>query len=184
MKYIQLFFCFLKVGILSFGGGYASVSMIQEQVVTKMGWLSRQEFSDLVTISQITPGPIAVNSATFVGTKIAGMAGAAAATLGCILPSCLLLILIMALCVRYVEPKRIEKIWKALHPGALALIGKAGLDLLWQVVRGKELGGVEGMILICLCFALLLKKKCGPVGVILLSGAGGMLLSAGSRVFG
>ena len=86
MKYIGLFWCFLKIGLFSFGGGYASVSMIQDQVVSKMGWLGQEEFSNLVTISQLTPGPIAVNSATFVGTRIGGLAGAIVATLDVFCP--------------------------------------------------------------------------------------------------
>ena len=73
MIYIQLFFSFLQVGLFSFGGGYAAMPLIQGQVVTMHQWLSMSEFTDLITISQMTPGPIAVNSATFVGNKIAGV---------------------------------------------------------------------------------------------------------------
>ena len=80
------FFSFLQVGMFSFGGGYAAMPLIQGQVVTGHHWLSMSEFTDLITISQMTPGPIAVNSATFVGIKIAGIPGALAATFGCILP--------------------------------------------------------------------------------------------------
>ena len=90
MIYIQLFFSFLQVGLFSFGGGYAAMPLIQGQVVTMHQWLSMSEFTDLITISQMTPGPIAVNSATFVGIKVAGLPGAIAATAGCILPSCIL----------------------------------------------------------------------------------------------
>lgn len=72
MIYLQLFLSFLQIGALSFGGGYAAMPLIQEQVVTLHGWLSMEAFTDLVTIAEMTPGPIAVNSATFVGTQIAG----------------------------------------------------------------------------------------------------------------
>ena len=75
MIYIQLFLSFLQVGALSFGGGYAAMPLIQEQVVTLHGWLSMEAFTDLVTIAEMTPGPIAVNAATFVGTKLAGLPG-------------------------------------------------------------------------------------------------------------
>ena len=90
MIYLQLFLSFLQIGMFSFGGGYAAMPLIQGQVVTAHHWLSMEEFTDLITISQMTPGPIAVNSATFVGTKIAGTGGALAATFGCILPSCII----------------------------------------------------------------------------------------------
>lgn len=90
MIFLQLFFSFLQIGLFSFGGGYAAMPLIQGQVVTLHGWLTISEFTDLITISQMTPGPIAVNSATFVGMKIAGIPGAMVATAGCILPSCIL----------------------------------------------------------------------------------------------
>ena len=86
MIYLQLFLSFLQIGLFSFGGGYAAIPLIQGQIVDQHGWLSMAEFTDLITISQMTPGPIAINSATFVGIKIAGLPGAAVATLGCILP--------------------------------------------------------------------------------------------------
>ena len=97
MTYLELFISFFKIGLFSFGGGYAAMPLIQDQVVTAHQWLSMPEFTDLVTISQMTPGPIAINSATFVGIKIAGIPGALAATLGCILPSCVIVMLIAKL---------------------------------------------------------------------------------------
>mgnify|MGYP000563833095 CR=1 FL=1 len=97
MIYLQLFLSFLKIGAFSFGGGYAAMPMIQQQVVDAYHWLSVSEFGDLVTISQMTPGPIAVNSATFVGLKIAGIPGAIVATAGCILPSCIIVTILAKL---------------------------------------------------------------------------------------
>ena len=97
MIYLQLFLSFLQIGALSFGGGYAAMPLIQAQIVTNHGWLSMSEFTDLVTIAEMTPGPIAVNSATFVGTKIGGVPGALVATAGCILPACILVTLIAKL---------------------------------------------------------------------------------------
>ena len=90
MIYLQLFFSFLQVGAFSFGGGYAAMPLIKQQVITAHHWLSVSEFTDLISISQMTPGPIAVNSATFVGIKIAGIPGAICATIGCVLPSCVI----------------------------------------------------------------------------------------------
>ena len=87
---LQLFLSFLQIGLFSFGGGYAAMPLLQEQLVAWHGWLSVQEFADLVTIAEMTPGPIAVNAATFVGTKLAGLPGALAATAGVILHACIL----------------------------------------------------------------------------------------------
>ena len=101
MIYLQLFLSFLQIGLFSFGGGYAAMPLIQGQVVSTHGWLSMSEFTDLITISQMTPGPIAVNSATFVGIKIAGIPGALIATIGCILPSCIIVTLIAKPYLKY-----------------------------------------------------------------------------------
>ena len=101
MIYLHLFLSFLQIGLFSFGGGYAAMPLIQDQVVTLNHWLSMKEFTDLVTISQMTPGPIAINSATFVGIKIAGIPGAVAATFGCILPSCIIVTIIARLYLKY-----------------------------------------------------------------------------------
>ena len=97
MIYLQLFLSFLQVGMFSFGGGYAALPLIQGQVVKAHSWLSMSEFTDLITISQMTPGPIAVNSATFVGEKIAGIPGALCATAGYILPSCIIVTVLQSL---------------------------------------------------------------------------------------
>ena len=97
MIYLQLFLSFLQIGALSFGGGYAAMPLIEAQIVTTHSWLTMTEFANLVTIAEMTPGPIAVNAATFVGTKIAGVPGALVATAGCILPACILVTLIAKL---------------------------------------------------------------------------------------
>ena len=92
MKLLTLFFSFLQIGAFSFGGGYAALPLIQHQVVDLYHWLTMNELTDLITISQMTPGPIAINAATFVGLKIDSFYGAIVATLGCILPSCIIAI--------------------------------------------------------------------------------------------
>ena len=91
MMYLELLWAFFQVGLISFGGGYASMTPIYEQVVVKNAWLSAGEFSDLITISQMTPGPIALNSASFVGLQIAGIPGAIIATVGNVLPSLIII---------------------------------------------------------------------------------------------
>ena len=101
MIYIQLFISFLQIGLFSFGGGYAAMPLIQNQVVNLHHWLSLSEFTDLITISQMTPGPIAINSATFVGEKIAGVPGAIVATLGCIMPSIIIVTIIAYFYMKY-----------------------------------------------------------------------------------
>ena len=89
MIYLQLFFAFMQIGAFSFGGGYAAMPLIESQVIDRYGWLTRADFADLVTIAEMTPGPIAINAATFVGNLTAGIPGALCATTGLILPPCI-----------------------------------------------------------------------------------------------
>ena len=119
MIYLKLFLSFLQIGLFSFGGGYAAMPLIQEQVVTQHGWLTMTEFTDLITISQMTPGPIAINAATFVGSKIAGVPGSVAATCGCILPSCIIVTLIAWFYLRYKKMKMFQNVleYKLLERG-------------------------------------------------------------------
>lgn len=101
MIYLQLFLSFLQIGAFSFGGGYAAMPLIQEQVITLHNWLTFDTFANLVTIAEMTPGPIAVNAATFVGTQVAGPLGAIVATIGCILPSCIFVTLLAFIYGKY-----------------------------------------------------------------------------------
>ena len=101
MIYLQLFWSFFQIGLFSIGGGYAAMPLIQKQVVDLNHWLSMGEFVDIITISQMTPGPIAINSATFVGIRIGGIGGALVATFGCVLPSCIIVLTIAYFYYKY-----------------------------------------------------------------------------------
>ena len=138
MILLELFLSFLQIGAFSFGGGYAAMPLIQAQVVTKYHWLSMAEFTDLITISQMTPGPIAVNSATFVGIKIAGIPGALIATLGCILPSCIIVTLIASLYLKYRNLSLLQGILGSLRPAVVAMIASAGGSVLISGVWGSS----------------------------------------------
>lgn len=127
MILLKLFISFLQIGAFSFGGGYAAMPLIQHQVVELHQWLSMVEFSDLITISQITPGPIAINSATFVGLKINGFIGALAATMGCIIPSCIIVSIIAYIYLKYQQMSIIQNILKYIRPAVVAMIGGSGL---------------------------------------------------------
>ena len=138
MIYWQLFLSFLQIGMFSFGGGYAAMPLIQGQVVTAHHWLSMEEFTDLITISQMTPGPIAINSATFVGTKIAGTGGALAATFGCILPSCIIVTCIARLYLKYRNLALLQGILNSLRPAVVALIASVTYEMGAGIVHGKN----------------------------------------------
>ena len=137
MMYLQLFLSFIQVGIFSFGGGYAAMPLIQSQVVTNHRWLTMSEFTDLITISQMTPGPIAVNSATFVGLKIAGVLGAVVATFGCILPSCIIVTVLAKLYLKYRSVDMMQEVLYSLRPAVVAMIASAGILILMTAFWGN-----------------------------------------------
>ena len=172
MIYLQLFLSFLQIGLFSFGGGYAAMPLIQGQIVDAHGWLTMSEFTDLITISQMTPGPIAVNSATFVGINIAGIPGAIVATIGCILPSCVIVTLLAKLYLKY----RTMDLLNALRPAVVALIASAGVSILLTAFWGSEgriVPGETNWVLAAifgLSFLLLYKAKMNPILVMVLAG--------------
>lgn len=177
MIYFQLFLSFLQIGAFSFGGGYAAMPLIQNQVVDLHHWLNLAEFTDLVTISQMTPGPIAINSATFVGTRIAGTPGALAATAGCVLPSCILVTLLARIYLKYRNLSIIQGVLQSLRPAVVAMIGAASVSILVTAFWG--LGGftpdLQALNLRSVCIflgalVLLIRFKMSPILVMVLSG--------------
>ena len=174
MIYLQLFLSFLQIGLFSFGGGYASLPLIQEQVVTQHQWLTMSEFTDLITISQMTPGPIAVNSATFVGIKIAGIGGALCATAGCILPSCIIVTLLAKLYFKYRNLTVMSDVLSALRPAVVAMIAAAGVSVLVSAFWGERINiQATQWVLVAafaVCFVLLRKTKLNPVWVMVIAG--------------
>lgn len=183
MILVELFLSFLQIGLFSFGGGYAALPLIQGQVITAHGWLSMTEFADLITISQMTPGPIAINSATFVGIRIAGIPGALAATIGCILPSCILVTVVAKLYLKYRDMEVLQRILYFLRPAVTAMIASAGISILitafWgaegEIILSKTNWGM--VVLSAVCIVLLKKWKMNPILVMLLAGAANAALS-------
>ena len=181
MIYLQLFLSFLQIGMFSFGGGYAAMPLIQGQVVTTHGWLTMSEFTDLITISQITPGPIAVNSATFVGLKIAGIPGAVVATVGCILPSCIIVTILARLYLKYRNLDLLQGVLKSLRPAVVAMIASAGILILKNAFWGS--GTEWSMVVIFgICVLLLRKTKLNPIWVMVLAGVMKVGISAMTNV--
>lgn len=175
MIYLLLFWAFFQVGALSFGGGYAAIPLIQNIIVGNYGWLSITEFTDLITISQMTPGPIGINSATFVGLQVGGTLGAIAATLGNVLPSFLLVTFIAWLYTKYQQLEILQNILSAMRPIVIALIGTAGLDLLITAFWGTSAITLSGINFIAvfsfiLSIVLLLKYKRDPIFVMVFAG--------------
>lgn len=137
MIYLKLLWAFLQIGAFSFGGGYASLPLIQEQIVNIHGWMTMSELTDLVTISQMTPGPIAINSASFVGMQIAGVPGAIIATIGVVTPSAIIMAILGFFYFRYRNLTLVNGVLKGIHPAVVALIASAGLSLIIPAFWGE-----------------------------------------------
>lgn len=130
MIYLRLLWAFIQIGLFSIGGGYAALPLIQGQVVELNGWLTMTEYADVVTLSQMTPGPIAINAATFVGIRIAGIPGAIVSTLGCVLPSCVIVLILAKIYIKYRNLSVMQKVLGTLRPAVVGLIGAAGVSMM------------------------------------------------------
>ena len=169
MIYLELFWSFVQVGLFCVGGGYASMPLIQAQVIDVHGWLSMSEFIDIFTISQMTPGPIGINAATFVGMKVAGFLGAIVATLGFVTPSFILGIILAKLFFKYGNIGVIKGILNGLRPAVVALICSAGMSFIFLA-----LFNTEKMPIIVAFIAV--RKKVGIIKILAGSGVLGLIL--------
>ena len=183
MIYLQLFWSFFQVGLFSFGGGYAALPLIQEQVLEVNQWLTQTEFVDILTISQMTPGPIAINASTFVGTKVAGIPGSIIATLGCVTPSCIIVLILATLYYKFKGLSMVQGIIKGLRPAVVALIASAGLSVLLTALFNKDAFPVQvsdlnwiAVVLFSASLFLLKKFKMNPIYVMSIAGVAGVLL--------
>ena len=171
-----LFWTFFKIGAFTFGGGYAMIPLIQREVTERRRWLEDRDILDIVAIAESTPGPIAINSATFVGTKIAGTGGALSATFGCILPSCIIVTCIARLYLKYRNLALLQGILNSLRPAVVALIASAGISILitafWGSQAAVALANTNWLLvaIFAVCVVLLQKFKMNPIWVMVLAG--------------
>ena len=181
MIYLQLFLSFLQIGLFSIGGGYAAMPLIQAQTVERHAWLTLQEFADLVTIAEMTPGPIALNAATFVGQRLCGLSGAIVATMGVALPSLIIVSVMANLYLRYRSGQGMQVLLSSIRPVVVALIASAAVSLvknaLWNGASPSFSSiSVPSLVLSSLAFLLLRSKKTSPILVMALCGAAGLIL--------
>lgn len=180
MAYWDLFIVFLKIGFVSFGGGYAMIPLIEYEVA-EHGWMTTQQFTDAVAIAGMSPGPIATNSAVFVGYHVAGVFGAVIATVAVSVPSLLIVILIGIFMARMnKEHSLMNQAFIGLRPVITALIAYAAVNFAIQngMIDGVSLGGIDWISLLftVVALGLLLFTKVSPVLVILLSGIAGVIV--------
>ena len=183
MIYLELFWSFFQIGLFSIGGGYAAMPLIQNQVVDIHPWLTMTQFADIMTIAEMTPGPIAINSATFVGIQVAGLLGAIIATLGCVVPSCIIVLTLAYVYYRFRGLSIVQGILTGLRPAVVAMIASAGLSLLIMALYGERSIPTDvfrfdliALVLFAVGFFVLRKWKPNPLWVMAGCGAAGVIL--------
>ena len=173
---LQLMLSYLKIGFFGFGGGYAMLSLIHSEVVVRNAWLTNGEFSDIVAISQMTPGPIALNSATYIGYEVAGVLGSVVATLAVSLPSLTLMLLLTRFFLRLHDNRYVQGVVRGMRPVVVGMIASAALLLIFpHSDEGRSFIDVWSWVI----FALTLlgsARKINPIALIVASGVAGIVI--------
>lgn len=183
MIYWELFLIFLLIGSLSFGGGYAVLPLIEEHLVMNQGWITAQEFIDVLTLSEMTPGPIAINSATFAGNRVAGVLGGTIATFGVVLPSFVITLALAYLYFKYQNLRVVQGIIEGLRPAVVALIASAGVTILMTALFDQASGSFSlqsinwiNVLLFAVGIFMMRKFNFSPVKTILMTGIAGAII--------
>lgn len=185
LLFLQLFYTFFKIGLFGFGGGYAMISMIQGEVVTRYQWLTTSEFTDIIALSQMTPGPIGINSATYVGytaivnagySHAIGVIGSVIATVSVVLPSFILMIFISRFFLKYQKHPAVESVFRGLRPGVVGLLAAVALVLM----NGENFGNnsyqvIISSVLFAGTFIASYRYKINPILLIIIAGVIGYL---------
>jgi chromate transporter len=173
---LQLFLSFFQIGLFSIGGGYAAMPLIQAQTVEIHKWLTPLEFADLVTIAEMTPGPIAINSATFVGMRVAGISGVLVATFGNVLPSVIIMLIFAKLYERYSGQTLMKHVLEGVRPTVVAAIFTAGLSLLNLAVGSISALDLFALAVFVAAFLFANSKKItlSPITLLLFGALGGI----------
>ena len=187
MIYLKLFLTFFEIGMFTFGGGYAMISLIRDKALS-LGWLTEEELLNMIAVSESTPGPIAVNMATFVGSTQGGVLGSLVATLGVVLPSFIIILLVCALIRNFLKYKGVQAFLRGVRPCVVALILATAVTmaastlLSFTTLTGGFAPDIRGIIILTILVAVALvfkkikKKKPSPILMILISAGLGMLL--------
>ncbi len=172
---LTLFLCFFKIGAFTFGGGYAMLSLLENEFVEKKGWLTKDEFLDMIAIAESTPGPVAINSATFIGHKTAGVLGSAFSTLGVVLPSFIIIYVISLFLDAFLDLTIVANAFRGIQACVVYLIGSTGLKLLKQMEKKPLPIAIMLSVLVCMTAFSLFAVKFSSIIYILIAGAVGII---------
>ena len=181
-KILQLFFTMLKIGLFTFGGGYAMIALLENEFVEKKKWLDKDEFLNIAAIAESTPGPIAINSATYIGYKNAGVLGSVFATLGVCIPSFVIIYIISLFFDTFLTLTYVEYAFRGIQVCVVYLILSAGIKMLKQMERNAFNIIVIGATLLCMVLFSVFAVNFSTVFYILISGSAGVLVYLLGRI--
>lgn len=164
--YLKLFWSFFKIGLFGFGGGYGMISMIQFDIVDKNGWMTNSEFADILALSQMTPGPISINCATYIGYNQGGIIGAIFTTFALCLPTVLLMVAVITWLFKNKENHYVKALLSSLNPIVVGLIFSAGV----LMMNKENFVGFESVIVCAIVFVATFFFKVNPIYLIIMSG--------------
>lgn len=173
---LSLFFSMMKIGLFTFGGGYAMIHLLEGEFVTRKKWIDREEFTDLVVIAESTPGPIAINCATYIGYKRQGVLGSIASTLGMCIPSFVIIYLISLFFNQFLEISWVASAFRGIQMCVIFLILSAGLRMLKKMKKTPFSLAVMGITLVCMLTFSLLAVSFSTIFYILIFGSVGLMI--------
>lgn len=175
MIYLQLFYTFFKIGLLGFGGGYGMISLIQFEVVESNGWLTMKELADIIAISQATPGPIGINSATFVGYAVAGLGGSILATFAVVLPSFILVFLLLKIINKYADSIYTKTVMNVMQYVVIGMLAASVVLLMNEETFGEGYTDYIAWITLGVSFIAIKYMKVNPILMIVIGGVFGLI---------
>lgn len=170
MIYFKLFLTFFKIGAFTFGGGYAMLPLVRNAVILENDWISNEEFVDILAVSEMTPGPVSINCATFVGERTAGIFGALAATLGVVTPSVIVISVVAKFLSTFSENRTVKAAFTGIRPVVLGLLLSASITVAMATVSD-----FKGVLIAAVFFALIRLKKIDPIFLIILGAVCGLI---------
>ena len=180
MIYFELFRTFFLIGLFSFGGGMANMELMRSRVVAQHGWMTTGEFTDIISIAEMTPGPLGINIASFVGTRVGGVPGTLSATCAYVLPSLVIVMILAKVYYKYRNLDRVKGVLNGLHPAVAAMVLAAAIKIVgnawWGGTASLPNSNLVAIFLTLIFLVLLQKKKAGPVQTILACGIIGAIL--------
>jgi chromate transporter len=175
-KHLDLFITFFLIGLLTFGGGYAMISLIKEKVVDKKKWMSEEEINDIIIIAESTPGPIAINLATYCGYKVKGILGSLAATIGVVLPSLIIIFSISLFFDRFIQNKVVAAIFMGIKCAVVYLITTAGIRMFRKMKKTWYSIAATILIIVIMSILTIFSLSFSTVYFILIGGLLGLTL--------